>query len=193
MCLSVLWQSPEHFAVLRSEAEVTRAIVDALICRDGCGRHRVRSRHPGRRSSASATSARAWVRAGRSRAAGESLWRLRRSVTCIAHRGKPSTTPCRLTGVLASNPALLAKLPKETRRVTRSMWTAQDLDVFRESISGHRLHAFYRVAAFTGARTGEVLHLRWSDLDLEDIIRFEGSTGVVDGERIDGTTKGGRS
>ena len=39
-----------------------------------------------------------------------------------------------------------------------------------------------------------MLHLRWSDLDLEeDIIRFEGSTGVVDGERIDGTTKGGRS
>ena len=99
-----------------------------------------------------------------------------------------------IDGVLSSNPALLAKLPKETRRVTRGMWTAEDLDVFLESISGHRLHAFYRVAAFTGARRGEVLHLRWSDLDLEeDIIRFEGSTGVVDGERIDGTTKGGRS
>jgi integrase len=99
-----------------------------------------------------------------------------------------------IDGVLSSNPALLAKLPKETRRVTRGMWTAEDLDVFMESISGHRLHAFYRVAAFTGARRGEVLHLRWSDLDLEeDIIRFEGSTGVVDGERIDGTTKGGRS
>jgi integrase len=99
-----------------------------------------------------------------------------------------------IDGILASNPALLAKLPKETRRVTRSMWTASDLDVFLESISSHRLHAFYRVAAFTGARRGEVLHLRWSDLDLEeDIIRFEGSTGVVDGERIDGTTKGGRS
>lgn len=99
-----------------------------------------------------------------------------------------------IDGVLAANPALLAKLPKETRRVTRSMWTAKDLDVFLESISGHRLHAFYRVAAFTGARRGEVLHLRWSDLELkEDMIRFEGSTGVVDGERIDGTTKGGRS
>jgi len=95
-----------------------------------------------------------------------------------------------IDGILTSNPALLAKLPKETRRVTRSMWTASDLDVFLESISGHRLHAFYRVAAFTGARRGEVLHLRWSDLDLEeDIIRFEGSTGVVDGERIDGKNK----
>jgi integrase len=39
-----------------------------------------------------------------------------------------------------------------------------------------------------------VLHLRWFDLDLEeDIIRFEGSIGVGDRERIDGTTKGGRS
>ncbi len=95
-----------------------------------------------------------------------------------------------IDGILASNPALLAKLLKETWRVTRSMWTASDLDVFLESISGHRLHAFYRVAAFTGARRGELLHLRWSDLDLqEDIIR----TGVVDGESIDGITKGGRS
>src|SRR5680860_1402996 len=59
-----------------------------------------------------------------------------------------------IDGILASNPALLAKLPKETRRVARSMWTASDLDVFLESISGHRLHAFYRVAAFTGARRG---------------------------------------
>ena len=99
-----------------------------------------------------------------------------------------------IDGVLASNPARLAKLPKETRRVTRTMWTAEDLDAFLESISGHRLHAFYRVAAFTGARRGEVLHLRWSDIDLEGgVIRFEGSTGVVDGERINGTTKGGRS
>jgi integrase len=98
-----------------------------------------------------------------------------------------------IDGVLASNPALLAKLPKATRRVTRDLWTAEDLDVFMESISGHRLHAFYRVAAFTGARRGEVLFPRWSDLDLEEgVIRFEGSTGVVDGERIDGTTKGGR-
>src|SRR5664280_1255135 len=88
----------------------------------------------------------------------------------------------------------MSPITKETRRLTRTMWTAEDLDAFLESISGHRLHAFDRVAAFTGARRGEVLHLRWSDLDLEeDVIRFEGSTGVVDGERIDGTTKGGRS
>ena len=39
---------------------------DALFC-DGCARQRGRDRHPGRRSSASETPARAWARAGRSR------------------------------------------------------------------------------------------------------------------------------
>jgi integrase len=43
-------------------------------------------------------------------------------------------------------------------------------------------------------RRGEVLHLRWTDVDLEaGLLRFEGSTNVIDGERINGTTKGGRS
>jgi hypothetical protein len=60
-----------------------------------------------------------------------------------------------IDGVLSSNPALLAKLPKETRRTPRRMWTAEDLDVFLESTSNHRLHAFFRVAAFTRELDGE--------------------------------------
>lgn len=99
-----------------------------------------------------------------------------------------------IDGVLASNPALKAKLPRDPGREPRLVWTAEDLHAFLDSISAHRLHAFYRVAAFTGGRRGEVLHLRWTDVDLEaGMLRFEGSTNVIDGERIDGTTKGGRS
>ena len=63
-----------------------------------------------------------------------------------------------------------------------------------EEAASHRLHAFFRLAAYTGGRRGEILHLRWADVDLDAAeIRFEGSTGVVDGKRIEGSTKGGRS
>ncbi len=50
------------------------------------------------------------------------------------------------------------------------------------------------MAAYTGARRGELLYLRWSVLDLDGAeVIFGGSTAVVRGQRIEGTTKGGRS
>ena len=58
----------------------------------------------------------------------------------------------------------------------------------------HRLHAFYRLAAYTGARRGELLYLRWQAVDLDAAeVTFGGSTAVVRGQRVEGTTKGGRS
>jgi integrase len=57
-----------------------------------------------------------------------------------------------------------------------------------------RPFAFYRLAAYTGARRGELLYLRWHAVDLEAAeITFGGSTAVVRGQRVEGTTKGGRS
>jgi integrase len=54
--------------------------------------------------------------------------------------------------------------------------------------------AFYHVAAYTGARRGELLNLHWSDIDLDGKnITVAGSTGIIDGKRVDGTTKSGRS
>jgi integrase len=38
---------------------------------------------------------------------------------------------------------------------------------FLDHVVGHRLHAAYVLAATTGMRRGEVLGLRWQDLDLE--------------------------
>ncbi|MFD1541549.1 tyrosine-type recombinase/integrase [Nonomuraea guangzhouensis] len=49
------------------------------------------------------------------------------------------------------------------------------------------------VAAYTGARRGELLHLRWSDVDLDGKqLVISGSASFIDGERIEGTTKSGR-
>jgi len=58
----------------------------------------------------------------------------------------------------------------------------------------HWLGAFFHVAAHTGARRGELLNLRWTDIDLDARrITITGSTAVIAGERIDCTTKGGRA
>jgi integrase len=39
--------------------------------------------------------------------------------------------------------------------------------MFLAEANSHRLFAFYRLAAYTGARRGELLYLRWAALDLD--------------------------
>lgn len=48
--------------------------------------------------------------------------------------------------------------------------------------------------AYSGARRGELLNLRWRDVDLDAAeIRITGSAAFIAGKRIEGTTKSGRS
>ena len=60
--------------------------------------------------------------------------------------------------------------------------------------AGHRVHGFFRLAAYTGGRRGGILHLRWADVDLDAAeIRFGGfdrRCGRQADRRLD---KGGRS
>ena len=46
-------------------------------------------------------------------------------------------------------------------------WSAEELRTFLERIAGERLYAAYLLAATTGMRRGEVLGLRWRDVDLD--------------------------
>lgn len=56
--------------------------------------------------------------------------------------------------LLASNPVERAKRPRNPVRERGEIWTAGQLRVFLDVARGHRLFAFYHLAAYTGARRG---------------------------------------
>ena len=72
-------------------------------------------------------------------------------------------------GSVIRNVAALADTPKLSASKKREMrvWTAAELRVFLDGIAGERLHPALFLAAHTGMRRGEVLRLRWEDLDLD--------------------------
>jgi integrase len=72
-------------------------------------------------------------------------------------------------GLLARNVADRAKPPRPGRRSTADIqsWEPHELARFLDFVRGTRLEAIWRLAAMTGMRRGEILGLRWSDLDLD--------------------------
>jgi integrase len=66
----------------------------------------------------------------------------------------------------ARHPAKAAPPPKQPHRELHT-WTAEQLRQFPHTVDGERLYAAWRLGALTGMRRGELLGLRWSDLDLD--------------------------
>jgi integrase len=96
--------------------------------------------------------------------------------------------------LLPANPVERAKRPRNPVRERGEIWSAGQLRIFLDVARSHRLFAFFHLAAYTGARRGELLNLRWRDVDLARAeIRISGSAAVIGGTRIEGTTKSGRS
>jgi integrase len=69
-------------------------------------------------------------------------------------------------GRLTRNVADLVERPKASSPEMRT-WTAEELGRFLEHVRGERLYAAWTLAATTGLRRGEVLGLRWADVDLD--------------------------
>jgi len=96
--------------------------------------------------------------------------------------------------LLTTNPAERTKRPRNQNAEPARIWTVDQLRIFLGVARSHRLYAYYHLAAYTGARRGELLYLRWQALNLDAAeVTFGGSTAVVRGRRVEGTTKGGRS
>ncbi len=71
-------------------------------------------------------------------------------------------------GLILTNPARIAYSPKRRplSSNTSRVWNAEQLAAFLTSTRDHRYHAALWVTANTGMRRGEILGLRWGDVDL---------------------------
>jgi len=69
-------------------------------------------------------------------------------------------------GMVARNVAMLTDAPRSQRREIHPL-TPDQARAFLVSIAGHRLYAVFAVAIACGLRRGEILGLRWSDVDLD--------------------------
>jgi len=90
-------------------------------------------------------------------------------------------------GLIRANPALGLVLPSSRRarpivwsktrveawrqtgwRPTVAVWTPKQLGEFLDGVDDDPLYALWHLAALTGLRRGELIGLRWIDVDLED-------------------------
>ena len=71
--------------------------------------------------------------------------------------------------LVSRNVATSADPPKQAHRtIDRAQtWTPDEFRVFLNAVRPHRLYAAFLLAATTGMRRGEILGLRWCDVDFE--------------------------
>ena len=65
------------------------------------------------------------------------------------------------------NPTLLCTLPRDPRKDWPTLSPQQVRDTLFPLLRTERLHAAFIVAVFTGLRRGELLGLRWQDVDMQ--------------------------
>lgn len=104
---------------------------------------------------------------------------LRRLVAAGSGSGRPlSTTSVRLVrkvlsmacqdaverGLIPENPVRATEVPRAAP-AGRAGWSSEETERFLAAADGHRLGPAFHLAIVAGLRRGEVLGLRWSDLD----------------------------
>ena len=69
-------------------------------------------------------------------------------------------------GRLPRNPVGLTQPPRPDRSHRKLGWTLEEARRFLAAVAEHRLYAAFHLSLVTGMRRGEVLGLRWDDVDL---------------------------
>jgi integrase len=91
----------------------------------------------------------------------------------------------RIDGLVDTNPADQARPPRldpvDDEAQDLKAWTGEQAAAFLAFVDDHPLRAVWHLALGTGARRGEVLGLRWQDVDLDGgLVRIRRALTVVD-------------
>ena len=73
--------------------------------------------------------------------------------------------------LLVRNVAEAVKPPK-TKKVEMKTWNDEQVKSFLEAAKGSQYYAVYLTAIYTGMRRGEVLGLRWQDIDFDNLVIY---------------------
>ena len=97
-----------------------------------------------------------------------------------------------IEGLSPKNVAKGVPVPKNDKKVNEP-FSVEEVRTFLSASKSHRLYALFRLAIYTGARKGELLALKWSDLDFEhQSLVISKNRLVVRGENVvQASTKGG--
>lgn len=96
-------------------------------------------------------------------------------------------------GLIVRNPAAVAKAPRVHRKEQQT-WAPEQLSAFLNSTVAERYHAIFVVLATTGMRRGEVVGLRWSNLDLDrGVLSVIHTFTTVNGAMLESTVKTSKS
>lgn len=94
-----------------------------------------------------------------------------------------------LDRLIEVNPVVGTKRPTPIKP-QHSTWTGEQLQEFLATVAETRWHPLWTLAAATGMRRGELMALRWSDVDLEaGIVSVSRSTTLVNNQRVTTTPK----
>jgi integrase len=91
--------------------------------------------------------------------------------------------------LIPRNPASKAKPPRPEKKDLQVFDFGQAKQ-FLDLVADHRLHALFSVALCLGPRQGEVLGLKWANVDFENgSLRIDGALKRIEGKLIKGETK----
>jgi integrase len=92
-------------------------------------------------------------------------------------------------GLVERNPVTSVRIPKHQSRAL-PRWNVDQAQTFLDALGNDSLDLLFRVALITGMRRGELLGLRWADVDLhEGSVRIHSGRLQVGGRIVEGELK----